>query len=289
MTRTHVLSAVATALTVSACGGGGGGGGDGSSLGGSAVFLKDAPIVTSDARPADEVNLEILKVELKKEEGRDGEDVTVFEAAPGSGISVNLLALNFPMLLSVAQVPEGRYDEIELKVNPGNATIHFTDDDSTLPLVVTESGEGDETAEFEFEFEPPFTVEAGTVSNAVVDFAPIVTFDGANYVLDHDHDDDDTGEVEHVDGDDDDGPDHHGAEVEGLYQSIDGDRIVVSRYGASVQIDISAATLFEVDGEATDKAGFIASLSPNDEIEGEGVFADGVLLADKVENDGVDD
>lgn len=287
MTRLTVFAAAAATLFLSACSGGGGGGG--TAEGGSAVFLKDAPIVTSDARPADEVNIEILKVELKRDGGEGRVHVTVFEAAPGSGISVNLLALNFPMLLSLAQVPAGSYEEIELKLNSSNATIHFSDDGSTVPLVVTESDEGDEPAEFEFEFEPPFTVEEGTVSNAVVDFAPIVTFDGANYVLDHDHDDDDTGEVDEVDGDDDDGPDHHGAEVEGLFQSVAGDVITVSKHGVPVQIDISDATHFEVADASTDKATFLASLTANDEVEGEGVFVDGVLHADKVENDGFDD
>lgn len=290
MHRSTLLLTTVTALTLSACGGGGGGGEE-AATGRSAVFLQDAPIVTSDSRPADEVNIEILKVELKNEDGEGAGDrrVTVFEAAPGSGISVNLLALNFPLLLSLAPVPEGSYEEIELKVNPANATIHFSDNDATLPLVVTESGEGDETAEFEFEFEPAFTVEAGTVSNAVLDFAPLVTFDGANYLLDHDHENDETGEVDDVDGDDEDGPDHHGAEAQGLFQSISGDVITVSRNGSTFQIDISAATLFEVNDQATDKAGFVSSLAMNMEIEGEGAFTDGVLYADKVENEGVDD
>ncbi len=285
MKKTAWFAAVAAALTLSACGGGGGGG---SGAGGSAVFLKDAPIVTSDSRPADEVNIEILKVELKSRDSRD-RHVTVFEAAPGSGIPLNVLSLTFPVLLSLAQVPEGSYDEVELKFNPNTATIHFSDNNTTLPLVVTESGEGDEAAEFEFEFEPPFTVEAGTVSNAVVDFAPVVTFDGANYVLGHDHEHDDTGEVEDVDGDNEDGPDHHGAEVEGIYQSVSGDVITVSKHGAPFQIDISAATRFELNGVSTDKAGFLGSLSANEEIEAEGVFADGVLHAEAVKNQGVDD
>lgn len=288
MNKSAWFLAISAAFALSACGGGGGGGGGSDAVGKSAVFLKDAPIVTSDGRPADEVNIEILKVELKNS-GPGDNDITVFEAAPGSGISLNLLSLNFPVLLSMAQVPVGSYEEIELKVNPANATIHFSDDGSTVPLVVTESGEGDEEAEFEFEFEPPFTVEEGTVSNAVVDFAPLVSFDGATYTLAHDHENDETGEHDHVDGDDDDGPDHHGAEVEGIFQSVSGDVITVSRYGSPIQIDISGATMFEVDDLATDKAGFLASLSANEEVEGEGVFMDGVLLADKVENKGLED
>lgn len=286
MNKSAWFLAISAAFALSACGGGGGGGSD--AVGKSAVFLKDAPIVTSDGRPADEVNIEILKVELKDSSDTGDSHITVFEAAPGSGISLNLLSLNFPTLLSMAQVPAGSYEEIEIKVNGANATIHFSDDGTTVPLVVTESGEGNEEAEFEFEFEPAFTVEEGTVSNAVVDFAPLVSFDGANYVLAHDHENDETGELEHVDGDDDDGPDHHGAEVEGTFQSVSGDLITVSRYGTPIQIDISAATMFEVDGLATDKAGFLASLSADEEIDGEGVFMDGVLLADKVENNGLD-
>ncbi len=291
------FAAVAAALSLTACGGGGssGSGGGSTAMGRSAVFLKDAPIVTSDGRPADQVNVEILKVELESGD----RDITVFEAAPGAGITLNVLALTFPTLLSLAEVPAGSYDEIEIKINPANATIHFTDDDSTVALVVTQ--EGDEEAEYEFEFEPAFTVEAGNVSNAVVDFAPLVSFDGSNYFLGHDHENDDTGEVEDVDGKDDDGddgaggdggedgPDHHGAEVEGSYVSISGDLITVSVYGSQAQIDISTATVFEVDDVATDKAGFVASLTAGEEIEGEGVFSDGVLVAAKIKNQGLDD
>lgn len=279
MNRNAWIAAVTAALSLTACGGGGGVGSN--ATGGSAIFLKDAPIETSDGRPADQVNVEILKVELESGD----RDITVFEAAPGSGITLNVLALTFPTLLSIANVPTGSYDEVEIKINPANATIHFTDDDSTEALVVTQ--EGDEEAEYEFEFEPAFTVEAGNVSNAVVDFAPVVSFDGSNYILGHDHEDDDTGEVEDVDGED--GPDYHGAEVEGDYVSISGDRITVSVYGSQAQIDISTATVFEVDDVPTDKAGFLASLTAGEEIEGEGVFSEGVLIAAKIKNQGLDD
>lgn len=280
MKKSNWFVALTAAMTLSACGGGGGGG-DSGAVGRSAVFLKDAPITTSDGRPADQVNVEILKVELE----RGDTDITVFEATPGSGIFLNVLALNFPTLLSLAEVPAGSYDEVEIKINPANATIHFTDNDSTVPLVASQ--EGDEQAELEFEFEPAFVVESSGVSNAVVDFAPVVTLDGTEYILGHDHDNDDTGEVEDVDGED--GPDHHGAQVEGDFVSLSGDLLTVSVNGTQAQIDISTATTFEVDDVATDKASFVASLAVGEEIEGEGVFSDGVLVAAKVDNHGVDD
>ena len=50
MTRLTVFAATAATLFLSACSGGGGGGG--TAEGGSAVFLKDAPIVTSEHPPA---------------------------------------------------------------------------------------------------------------------------------------------------------------------------------------------------------------------------------------------
>lgn len=279
MRKSNWFVALTAAMALSACGGGGGGG-DSGAVGRSAVFLKDAPITTSDGRQADQVNVEILKVELESGDT----DITIFEAAPGSGISLNVLALTFPTLLSLAEVPAGSYDEVEIKINPANATIHFTDNDTIVPLVASQ--EGDDEAELEFEFEPALVVESGGVSNAVVDFAPVVTLDGTDYILGHDHDNDDTGEVEDVDGED--GPDYHGAQVEGDFVSISGDLITVSVNGSQAQIDISTATTFEVDDVATDKASFLASLTAGEEVEGEGVFSDGVLVAAKVDNHGVD-
>lgn len=275
MNKTLWMAAVSSALALSACGGGGGVDG---AVGGSAIFLKDAPIPTGDGRMADQVNIEILKVEVERGE----DDITVFEATPGNGIFLNLLELTFPTLLVQASLPVGSYDEIEIKINPANATIHFADSTTPEPLIVGE--EGDDEGELEFEFEPPFTVEADGTSNAVVDFAPLVTFNGVNYVLGHDHENDDTGEVEDVEGDDD-----HGAEVEGAFVSRTADVLTVSVNGATAQIDISNVTVFEVNDVVTDKDGFLASLDTGEEIEGEGIFADGMLIADKVDNHGVDD
>src|SRR5213594_401934 len=179
------------------CGGSGGGGG--TSKGQAALFLKDASITTSDNRQADQVNVEILRIQLERAEGEDeqdggddgrnndgskdrhgdqseeadgGTDLTVFRQPAGSGISVNLLSLDVPVLLTMANIPTGTYEEAELRLNPANASIHFTDG-TTAPLLIAQ--EGEDEAELEFEFFPLLTVSSAGVSNAVIDFAPVVT------------------------------------------------------------------------------------------------------------------
>lgn len=282
--RTGLAAAVA-ALVLSACGGGGDG--PTPAQGMAAVFLRDAPITTSDGRPADAVNVEILEIELEQ---TDGGEITVFKAAPGSGISGNILDLTAPLFLTTALVPVGSYGEINLVINTANATIHFTDNNETAALLVDK--EGEDNGELEFEFEPPLTVETSGVSNAVVDFAPVVSRNSeGRYVLDHDHENDQTDEMGHVgeddgvdnDGDNDDGDVDTDAEVEGTYVRASGDVLTLSVHGSEVQVDVSKATSFQIDGHGVAKDVFLASLAAGEEVEAEGVFADGVLMATKAE------
>ncbi len=300
------LFALIVAVAALACdmGGGGGGGGGGKKQGTVALLLKDAPITTSDGRPADEVNIEILGIELERDgddvhddendghddadddddegddeddEDEDDEEVTVFDAPPGSGITVNLLDLDVPLLLMTVSAPTGKFEEVELRLNPANATIHFTDVGSTESLAIADQGEDE--AEVEFEFDPPLTVSAKGVTNALIDFAPVVFLDGTTYVLSHDDEDDETGEVDDDDGEVDE------VEVEGLFQGLNGDVVTIESNGTSLDVDVSLATEFEVDGASVSKADFLAALGPGVEVEAEGTLASGVLVADEAEAD----
>ena len=197
--------------------------------------------------------------------------LTVFRQPAGSGISVNLLSLDVPVLLTMANIPTGTYEEAELRLNPANASIHFTDG-TTAPLLIAQ--EGEDEAELEFEFFPLLTVSSSGVSNAVIDFAPVVTLSGSNYVLGHDHDNDNTGEVENVDE----------AEVEGSFVSQNGDDITLNVNGKTVHVDISGGgTEFKVDNAAVNKSAFLAALSPGVEVKAEGQFSNDALIARQVE------
>jgi hypothetical protein len=256
-----------------------------------ALFLKDANIRTSDGREADEVNVEILRIELERavaashEQGDgtgdgdnqagagedDGVDVTIFNEPAGSGISVNLLALTIPVLLTRASLRTGTYHEAELRLNPANATIHFTDG-STAQLSIEQ--EGDDDNELEFEFSPPLTITSSGVSNAVIDFAPVVTLSGANYILGHDHDHDDTGELEDVED----------AEVRGSFVRRSGDTITLDVNGRTVLVDISGGGIEFKNADANvTRDAFLAALSAGVEVKAEGTFSTGSLVAREAE------
>jgi hypothetical protein len=289
------FAAVVAAVAATACGGGG----DYAApvkRGEVALLLKDAPVQTSDGRPADEVNVEILRIQLERDSedseqedqdeglGNDhaNDEVTVFDAPAGSGIKVNLLALDIPTLLLTLDVPAGLYEEVELRLNPANATIHFTDDGSTEPLVV--GRESEDEAELEFEFEPPLTVAETGVTNALIDFAPLVELDGTDYILGHDHEADDSGEIEDgEDGDSDEGDDHGQIEMEGDFVERNGDILTIVVNGSPVELNIASATGFEVDDVTATRDEFLAALAAGVEVKAKGALDNGVFVAEEVE------
>ena len=262
-----------------------GGSGSSPSKGTVTLALKDAPLTTSDGRPADAVNIEILRIQLEhsEEETQETEEaenpgqedpndeVTVFEASPGSGIKVNLLQLDVPMILAMAKAPPGVYEEVELRLNPSNATIHFTDDGSTVPLLVDQ--EAEDEAELEFELSPPLVVSASGSPTTVIDFAPIVVLDGTSYVLKHDHDHDETGPTE---GETE-------VEVEGSFVRRDGDILEIDVNGSLVHVDISQALSFEIDDSSVTREQLLLALSPGVKFEAEGTLVEERLLAAEVE------
>lgn len=271
-----LLTSSIAAFMVAACGGGGD-----TVPGKVAIFLKDAPITTrNEGRTVDQVNVEILKIELERE---NGEEVVVFSATPGNGFSGNILELTAPLLLSVASVPVGNYKEINLVVNTANASIHFSDGGLPATASLLVSKEGEDNGELEFEFNPPLAIEATGVSNAVVDFAPIVIrqTDG-RYLLDHDDVDDDTDEDNNVDDGDNDGVDEN-PEVEGNFVSASGAVLTLNLKSGQVQVDLSSARSFTVnDSSKANKEEFIAALRVGMEVEAKGTFTNGVLTAASV-------
>jgi hypothetical protein len=278
------LAGLLSVLLVTCSGGGGGT----STKGTVALALKDAPITTSDGRPADELNIEILRIQLEHsgedtqaEEDAESQDddnsdnkddeVTVFDVKPGSGIKVNLLALDVPMILTMAKVPPGTYEQVELRLNPANATIHFTDDGSTVPVVVDR--EAEDEAELEFEFSPPLIVSSSGNSTAIIDFAPVVVFDGTSYLLQHDHDNDETGATD----------DETEVEVEGSFVRRNGDVLTIDVNGDMVQVDISGAMVFELNDNSVTKDELLAALTQGVEFEAEGALMGEMVVASKAE------
>ena len=244
------------ALLVSGCGSSGGGGGGGTAHGTTAVVMKDGPVqVVGDTRTIDQLVVDVTQIVLEvaddpasgdtdpadgmggggmDDPGGDnhggGNDVVVFDAVRDNGgapKSFDLLTLtDTSILLNTLPVPVGTYDTAKVKIT--GASAEFTDAPGTLaPLVL--GGDGDDDTQFEFQLDPAVTVDATSVTVAQIDFVPVVTFDGQNYVLSHDGESDQSGEC---DGE---------AELEhqGTISSVSADHNTIHLDGLPLAIDVS--------------------------------------------------
>ena len=224
-------------------------GGPHTSGGMTAVLLTDGPIqVVNDNRTIVSLEIDITRVTLESEESESDEfeaedKVVVFDAASGDNggnpLTVDLLALaDSSALLGLLTVPLGTYEEAKLTISAARA--EFEDDPGVLVDLVLGGDDDGPAGVLEFEFDPPVTVSAEGTTVATIDFVPVVTKVGDQYVLTHDGDNDESGESEQ---DED-------IQFKGAITSISGDLTTITIEGVSEPIDISGAKIEVNDVEA---------------------------------------
>ena len=274
-------------MLVTACGGGGAG----QATGTTALVLKDGPIqVVGEDRTVISVWIDIRRIELDRDGGfhddetdeiegldddqedarEDEDDIVVFDVARGDNggvpLHIDLLALTSTGdLLATLPVPVGVYDEAEIEL--AGASAEFADAPGVLvPLVLGGDDDGDD--EFEFEFEPPLVVTSAGLSIAVIDFVPVVTRLGADYLLTQDGDADESGEAMDAE-----------VETEGVVASVSADHNTITLVGVAFAIDVSTALV-----ESDDLPDSKDSLAPGQTVDIEGMLdaASGVLVASDV-------
>lgn len=285
--RTTCWALIALALGTAGCGGSHGsksgmGGTPYPSTGKTAVLLTDGPIqVVNDNRTIITLEIDITRVTLESagneesggNDGVDGGAVVVFDTARGDNggnpMTVDLLALtDSSTLLGLLNVPVGTYDEARLTVSAARA--EFEDTPGVLvALVLGSEGEGP-AGRFEFEFDPPVTVTADGTTVASIDFVPVVTKVGDDYVLTHDHISDQSGEE----------GENAGVHFTGAITSVSDDFNTIMVEGVSEAIDVSAAAI-EADDMAVDKT----SLAVGQRVKVEGMLdaSLGTIVATEVE------
>ena len=287
MIRTKSWALLAFALGIAGCGGSHSGkSGMGSSAypstGKTAVLLTDGPIqVVNDSRTIITLEIDITRVTLEsagnedagENNGDNGEAVVVFDTARGDNggnpLTVDLLSLSdSSTLLGLLNVPVGTYDEARLTVSAARA--EFEDTPGVLvALVLGSEGEGP-AGRFEFEFDPPVTVTADGTTVATIDFVPVVTKVGDEYVLTHDNLNDQSGE----EGED------AGVHFTGAITSVSDDFNTIMVEGVSEAIDVSTAVI-----EANDMAVDKTSLAVGQVVKVEGMLDSslGVVVATEVQ------
>jgi hypothetical protein len=279
MIRTLTLAMISFALAAAGCGGGHSSKSAGSPyMGMTSILLTDGPIqVVNDTRTIVRLEIDITRVALESAGDDlagedDADDVLVFDTARGDNggnpLTVDLLSLaDSSVLLGQLNVPVGTYEEAELTVSAARA--EFEDDPGVLVLLALgREGEGP-AGRFEFEFDPPVTVTADGMTVAVIDFVPVVTKVGDQYVLTHDDIDDETGEVD----------EQMEIRFTGPITAVSDDHNTISVSGISESIDVSAARV-EADDLPDDKS----SLAVGQLVEVEGSLDPtlGVVVAEEV-------
>ena len=284
---TRILALAVLALSVAGCFDGGPGqnsaaGSPLTSMGMTAVLLTDGPIqVVNDNRTIVHLEIDITRVTLESEEGESDEveaedEVVVFDAASNGGpLTVDLLTLSdSSVLLGLLNVPLGTYEEAKLKISAARA--EFEDDPGVLVDLVLGGEEEGPAGELEFEFKPPVTVSAEGTTVATIDFVPVVTKVGDQYVLTHDGENDESGESEQ-------GEDIH---FTGAITSISDDLSTITVEGVSDPIDVSGAEI-EVNDDALGPSSLVVGLV----VKVEGVLdpSTNVIIASEVEAGDGDD
>jgi hypothetical protein len=204
------------------------------------VGIKDGPPTSSDGRTITKLEIDISRVELTRDDpkntpntppGQDDGDIVVFNAGTGAPLTVDLLKVTtFSALVGSVNPPAGTYGGAEVVVTGARAV--FADAPSTTVTLSLE-GDGHSKAEFDFKFKPPAKVTDTATTMAVIDFVPIVNKDGTSYKLNHDGNNDQSGEVE----------DHNELEVTAKIVTLDliGKKLTLD--GAVSKVDFSAAKL----------------------------------------------
>ncbi|MBI3596833.1 MAG: DUF4382 domain-containing protein [Nitrospirae bacterium] len=206
-----VFLSLVTAAGLTACGSSGGGSGTGAQ-GTTALFLKDGPIPAHDGVP----QIVQLWVTIKKItfESINDTTVTVYDDAVDAPLGpVDLLTLNGgnSKLITLVPVPAGTYKEAKMVIDNSPANLYFVPGDGSgnpvldangnpvhTPLILNDENDNvRHDGQLEFEFNPLVVVAADGTTAAMIDFVPVVTTDGNNnYYLDHDFENNESGEIE---------------------------------------------------------------------------------------------
>lgn len=230
--------------------------------------IKDGPPTSSDGRTITRLEVDISKVEIHpdgegqhqstggKDEADGGhadqadagqeedKDVVVFDAKTAGGArTVDLLKVTtFSALLANLDVPAGSYGGAQVVVT--GARVVFSDAPSAVVPLSLE-GDGHSKAEFDFHFKPAAVVNEQGTTLAVIDFVPVVTKSGAQYLLGHDNNDQ-SGE----------GDDHNELDLEGTISTVDQAKgTLTMSSGGFASINFANATIKGGSGAAALKAG----------------------------------
>jgi len=260
-------------------------------MGNTVVLLKDGPIPAQNGVP--QIVQLWIKIQKLTFVSTDDTEVTVFDATVNPPLApVDLLTLTGnSMLLTLAPVPAGTYEEAKMVIDTNPANLYFVPGDGNgnpvldangnpvhIPLILKDENDGTSDGALEFEFDPPVVVEANGTTTAVIDFVPVVTTDGqGNYFLDH--------EIQNVSGEIENETEMSQVEAEGTITSLAADHssFTLQTGNGDVTVIVTGTTMIERDDALLTKA----DLAEGQNVEVEGTLdvstTPPTLTADRIE------